>query len=171
MRRRDIIPYSELAVVIVGLIQFVLLFIFSSLPVLVYSILGIVFLQIFAIFIFEVWSNVASILKGKKKPSFSDFRNMLIAYVGFLVVFGFFYHILELILKVNLFEAKTTGPKLLDMMYLSTRIMVTIGSGDVVPTHWSSKLLVMIQSLVSVFLVVIVLAIMVNSLTSKTTRK
>jgi hypothetical protein len=87
---------------------------------------------------------------------------LLVTYVSIGVFFGCTYYLLHILIArggglVAITCAHTNSPTLFDAIYFSFVTLTTLGYGDCTPTHWSTKLLTVIEPLLGLGLLTLYL--------------
>ena len=94
--------------------------------------------------------------------------SFVVAYVLLIGVFGLCFASVYAVYGPSSFKVDET-PSLFDFMYFSCVTATTLGYGDISPSHWIAKCLVMVEVVASVVAIGLYLGAVISSLASRHT--
>ena len=112
--------------------------------------------------------RLTTVIGGSTTARFQDLILIGFTYMSVIIAFGIIYQMLEYSAgkEVFAFSPFRTKLRLIDNLYVSGITITTVGYGDVTPTFWFTKLLVVVESLVGILLTATVLGLFIGSLLS-----
>jgi hypothetical protein len=118
--------------------------------------------------IIALFNRLLLVIRESTAARRNDLFLIAFTYASVIVGFGVVYLLLESAVgkEVFAFSRFPTKIRLIDNLYMSGITIATVGYGDIVPAFWFTKLLVVFESLIGIWLTATVLGFFIGSLLS-----